>query len=348
MAPDSLLAGWTVTAPEPSEHLDAGAPPSLSVVIPYYGGEHVIRDAVQSALDQTLKPDEIVICDDGSPDDLQAALGALCAEVRIVRQENGGIAAAMNTAARAATGEVLVQLDQDDAFMPRRLEAIAATLAARPDIEIVATDALIEQDGERVINLAAVSPFSAVDQRTAILERCFLLWPAIRRSSLLAVGGYDESFTVMQDWECFIRLVLAGAATAFVHEPLYRWRLTPGSSSSLDRVANVQALVRMTSKTLAGAKLDPDERATAESLLASRRDWLARERARQAIQMRARDARRRSLSLLLDRGCDRATRAKAAVGLLSPGLARSLMRRRRTRADPAVEALAQRGFRWPD
>ncbi len=344
MTPDSLVAGWTVTAPDPTRQLQPQTPPSLSVVIPYYRGEHVIADAVRSVLEQTLKAHEIVICDDGSPDDLEAALGPLCAEVKILRQENGGIAAAMNAAARAASGDFLVQLDQDDAFLPRRLEAIAATLAARPDVEIVASDAFIEQDGARVTRLAAIIPFADVDQRGAILRRCFFLWPAIRRSSLLAVGGYDESFQVMQDWECFIRLVLAGGAAAFIGEPLYRWRLTPGSRSSLDRVANVEALVRMTSKTLTSAELGPAERATAESLLASRRQWLAREQARHALETHAPDARRRSLGLLRGSGFDRATRAKAVVALLSPRLARGFIARRRAQADPAIEALTQRGF----
>ena len=75
--------------------------------------------------------------------------------------------------------------------------------------------------------LGAVQPFRAENQRTSIIEGCFILWPAIRRSRLLAIGGYDESFPVMQDWECFIRLVLDGAKVAYVPETLYRWRLTP-------------------------------------------------------------------------------------------------------------------------
>ena len=81
---------------------------------------------MQSALDQTLKPEEIVICDDGSPDDLEGALGPLRRAVNIVRKENGGFASAMNFAVAAAKGEFVVQLDSDDLFQPRRLEAIAA------------------------------------------------------------------------------------------------------------------------------------------------------------------------------------------------------------------------------
>ena len=73
-----------------------------------------------------------MICDDGSPDDLDAALGELRERVVVVRQHNGGIAAAMNATTRAARGEFVVQLDQDDAFLPGRLEAIAAVLRRSP------------------------------------------------------------------------------------------------------------------------------------------------------------------------------------------------------------------------
>ena len=137
-----------------------------------------------------------------------------------------------------------------------------------------------------------------------------------------------------------------GAPVGYVHEPLYRWRMTPGSRSSRDRVANVEAIERMLVKLLDGASLRDSERARAQALLAQRRRWLARERARQAVENRSAGARGLSLGLLAGRGFDRATRAKAAVTVFSPALARRFLERRSEQADPAREALAQRGFHW--
>ncbi|MCW3031898.1 MAG: hypothetical protein QOK19_2784 [Solirubrobacteraceae bacterium] len=342
------IGSWRVTAPAPSATAAEGTAgrPTLSVVIPYYRGEATIADAVRSVLEQTVKPLEIVVCDDGSPDDLDAGLGSLREAVRVIRQRNGGISAAMNALTATSRGDYVVQLDQDDAFTPRRLEAITDVLGARPDIDVVATDAVIELAGEPVATLEQVHPFAAADQRAVLLTTCTFMWPAVRRAVLQTSGGYDESFPVMQDWECFLRLVLGGAPMAFVHEPLYRWRLTPGSRSSRDRVENVQAVLRMTEKVCSVCPLEPSERALGESLLASRRRWLARERARHALQERASGARAGSLKLLFGRDFDRATRAKALVAVLSPALARRFLERRRDKTDPAVEALAQRGFRW--
>ncbi|HTA33815.1 MAG TPA: glycosyltransferase family A protein [Solirubrobacteraceae bacterium] len=347
MSPELQLGPLRVSAPaSTASPASAGGEPSLSVVIPYYRGAAVIAEAVESVLAQTLAPLEIVICDDGSPDDLDAALGGLRERVVVVRQENGGIASAMNATTRAARGEFVVQLDQDDAFLPGRLEAIAAVLRARPDLDIVATDAIVEMQGREIVTLEAISRYEDGDQRAAMLRTCSFLWPAIRRSRLLAAGGYDESFAVMQDWECFARLVLGGALVAYVHAPLYRWRMTPGSRSSRDRVANVEAIERMLVKLLAGSSLRDSERARAQALLSQRRRWLARERARQAVENRSPSARRLSLGLAAGRGFDNATRAKAAVTVLSPALARRFLERRAEQADPAREALAQRGFHW--
>jgi glycosyltransferase involved in cell wall biosynthesis len=315
---------------------------SLSVVIPYYKGAGSIAEAVGSVLDQTLPAAEIVIVDDGSPDDLEAALGSLRDRVRIVGKENGGISSAMNAATEAAEGEWIVQLDQDDAFLPGRLEAIAAAARAHPEADIVATGARIEFEG-RLVRTLAVPSYPPEEQRLAIIGDCYFLWPAVRRARLLAVGGYDTEFAVMQDWECFIRLVLDGALTAVVDEPLYRWRLTPNSRSSADALENADALVRLMEKTLRRPDLGESEREAVERALKAQRMRVALERANHAVRSAGPEARRHSLAIARDGDFLASTRAKAALAVASPALARWLAAQR-SRLDPGGEALAARGF----
>ena len=69
MTPELDIAGWPVNVPEPTAAVTPAEPPRLSVMITYYRGQDVIADAVRSVLEQTVQPYEIVICDDGSPDD---------------------------------------------------------------------------------------------------------------------------------------------------------------------------------------------------------------------------------------------------------------------------------------
>ncbi len=319
--------------------------PTLSVFIPYFRGADVIYHAIESVVTQTLAPDEIVICDDGSPDNLEAALGSLLPRVRIVRKQNGGVGSAMKAASEAASGEFVVQLDQDDVFEPERLEAIAAMVAARPDVDVIATDALIEFNGEPLATFNQEVPFRDEDQRLAILSNCFFTWPAIRRSRLLAVGGYDATFKCIADWDCHIRLVLGGAIVAYIDRPLYRWRLSPGSLLS-DGGALDRELIRALNTALASDELNSAERAVAKASIAARHRDIQRLEARSAIEYKRRGARRRSLRLVLGRGFSPPTRAKAAIAVVSPALARRFLARRADR-DPAGEALASRLLRRP-
>jgi Glycosyl transferase family 2 len=298
--------------------------PTISVVIAYYNRADVVAEAVSSALDQTLPADEIVICDDGSQDDLLGALGPLADRVVVVRQENGGPGSALNAAIARAEGEFVAQLDSDDVFLPGRLEAISDAIVARPDIDVVATDAVTELDGTPVSRYGVSNPFEVERQRLEILRRCFFAWPAIRRSRVLEVGGFDDRYYHASDWECFIRLILSGSEVAFVDEPLYRWRLSIGSvTSSGAKTAAEEAT--FLERTRATHELGSEERAAVdEAIRAIRRRGLLLG-AKEALSDGRPDARRRALDLLLARGIALPTRAKAGVAALSPRLARRLL-----------------------
>ncbi len=345
MSKELEIDGWPVDVPPPAAPLAPAAAPRLSVLIAYYGGEDTVAEAVRSLLAQTVAPHEIIVCDDGSPDDVDAGLGELRGQVQLLRKPNGGTGSALNAAARAASGDYVLPLDVDDVFEPRRLEAISAVLTARPDVDIVATDALIERDGETVTTMDRVNPYPRSGHRVAMLRTCTFLWPCVRRSTLLDAGGLDESLKAIEDWDCWLRLVLSGAVVAYIREPLYRWRLTPGSRSSISRVAHFEDQVRLTEKALDEGWLDAEETGLADALLQARQRGLARELARDAVETGEGGARGRSLPLLTGPGYDRATRAKAAITVLSPALASRFLERRREATDQAELELAMRGFR---
>ena len=130
----------------------------------------------------------------------------------LLRQENGGEAAAKTAAARAARGEFVAFLDADDVYLPERLEALAELATARPDLDVLTTDAIVEVDGEAVRRCYEESwTFEVDDQRGAILERNFVFGlAAVRRELLLAAGGFDRSLRHATDWDLWLRLILAG------------------------------------------------------------------------------------------------------------------------------------------
>ena len=111
------------TTPRSSGSITAEAPgscspsPLVSVIIPCYRQAHFLADALRSAVAQTHRPLEIIVVDDGSPDDV-AAVTAQFPTVRLVRQPNRGLAAARNAGLRASSGDYVAFLDDDDTFFP--------------------------------------------------------------------------------------------------------------------------------------------------------------------------------------------------------------------------------------
>ena len=279
-----------------------------------------------SALAQTVAPLEVIVVDDGSSDDLE---GALPSSDRIVllQQQHRGVAMARNTAVAAASGDFVAILDADDIYLPERLEALGTLAAERPDLDIVTSDASYESDGEVLGRFDEETPFALADQRSAILERCFCPWPAIRRSRLLAVGGFDESLVTGSDWECLIRLILAGCSAGLVDEPLYRYRLREASLTS-GRVSKLRDRVRFLESTAARPGLRPLERyALAHSLAAQRRSLLLAE-AESSLRERRPDARRRALRVARTRGVRLGTRLGAFAYVLAPRIAAGMLERR--------------------
>ena len=287
------------------------------MIIAAYQAARTIGDAVDSVLAQTLPADEIVICDDGSTDDLEAALAPYGDRLVLIRKENGGVASALNAAARAARSEIVVELDSDDAFAPERLEAIAALAVARPDLDVIATDAVIELDGRPVGTYKAIHGFEVGDQRAGILRGCYFGWPAIRRSRLLAVGGFDESLRIASDWECWIKLILSGSLVGLVDRPLYRYRIGHESVSA-DEARTARDTAVMLEKVLEGSTLTPDESEIVREGIELNAQRAAILGAKEALVAGRADARGLARSIVTGTGFSLPTRAKAALVAFAP------------------------------
>lgn len=94
----------------------------VSVIIPFYNGVDWLHDAVQSVLEQTYKNFEIIVVNDGSPENIESFLSKY-GELIIYRyKENGGPASARNLALKIATGDYIAFLDSDDEWLPLKTE----------------------------------------------------------------------------------------------------------------------------------------------------------------------------------------------------------------------------------
>ena len=294
--------------------------PSFAIVITAYEAAGTIAAAVDSALTQTRPAEELIVVDDGSRDDLAAALAPFGEKVKLVRKENGGGASARNAGVAAAASEFMAILDADDVFAPRRLEAIAALAEREPDLDLIATDARFVIDGEPKGTFLEHNPFPAEDQREAIFRSCFPGgWPAVRITALRAAGGFDEQMRIAYDWDTWLRMILAGSKVGMVPEPLYDYTLHGGSLAS-GRVASLRERVTLLEKAAGNPNLRPDERPALERSLAGYREQVARGEIEAALY----GGGERSELTALTRSHDLSWRIRglAAAARLAPPLAR--------------------------
>jgi glycosyltransferase involved in cell wall biosynthesis len=324
--------GRRLLAPRPVGSKSRGKVPTFSAIIAAYQASEFIADAIESLLAQTLQPAEIIVCDDGSTDALDAALTPYGDRIMLLRKENGGEASAKNMAALAASGEFVAILDADDVYSPERLEALADLSVQRPDLDILTTDCFVVASGRVIRNCYdAGYRFEIGDQRRGILERNFV-GPglmAVRRDALLAVGAFDEAFRHATDWDCWIRMIFAGSRAGLVDEPLAEHRVRATSLAS-DRPRQLQAYVAVLAKAAVRSDLTVEERAVLSRSLAAQRRRLAFRQAENALIEARPDARRLALEIALDGGFPYRTRLRAALAAAVPSLAgRRLARGRR-------------------
>jgi starch synthase len=319
----------------------SGPVPTFSVIVAAYQRASTIAESVASALDQVPPPLEVVVCDDGSTDDIVGALAPFGDRVRLVRSDHGGEASAKNVAWRAARGDFVVILDADDIYLPGRLAALGALAAARPDLDILTTDALLERDGRRLPrSYYDRYAFEVDDQRAAILQRNFVFGlVAIRRSRLVEEGGFDERIRHAADWECWIRLVLGGSRVGLVRRPLAVYRLHEASMSA-DTVAMSRGVMATLRTTLDRDDLAPHERALVERRLEREAHRLEVDQLLRALERRDPGVRRLAMALARS-PWPAGTRVRAAAAWLAPrpvGWLARHQRARRARADADVEA----------
>jgi len=205
--------------------------PSVSVVIPTYNASAFICAAIESVIQQTLPPLEIIVIDDGSTDDTRERLRVYGQRIRYYFQENQGIGAARNIGISAAHGNWIALLDADDLWHPRKLESQCAAIAQNPDVALIGTEAfLIDCDGIKVGG--AHSEKTGLEAERISFRR-FLQAPVfcpsssmIRRTCLEAVGGFSTQVQGNEDllmfWtiaEAFPTLKLRAALTGYRRHP---------------------------------------------------------------------------------------------------------------------------------
>ncbi len=181
--------------------------PLVSVIIPTFNRGWVIREAIDSVLNQTFGSFELIVVDDGSTDNTLDILAAYQDLITLIRQRNRGVSAARNRGVDSASGRFVAFLDSDDLWLPQKLNRQIEFFDSNPDALICQTEETWFRDGVRVnpgkrhrkvsgmifgpsLHLCLVSPSAVM----------------IKRSLFDEVGFFDESLPACEDYDMWLRV----------------------------------------------------------------------------------------------------------------------------------------------
>ncbi len=180
--------------------------PLVSVIIPCYNGEAFLKEAIESALEQSYPWVEVIVVDDGSTDSSSEIAQQL--PVRYIRQPNRGLTASRNLGVCESRGSYIVFLDADDRLKPDAIETGLRVLAGRPECAMAVGDHLfVSEDGSHLAN--SRKEYLAASHYEALLRSNFIEMISsvlFRRRALDEVGGFNTDLRVAEDYELYLRI----------------------------------------------------------------------------------------------------------------------------------------------
>jgi len=181
--------------------------PLVSVIIPTYNRAWIVKEAIDSVLEQNFHDYELIVVDDGSVDNTPTILKAYAKKIRVLRQPNQGVSAARNRGIAAASGRLVSFLDSDDLWLPGKLSAQVKFFNDHPEAVINQTQERWIRNGVRVNPKNRHHKFSGM-----IFERSLalcLVSPSavmIKKSLFNTVGIFDENLPACEDYDLWLRI----------------------------------------------------------------------------------------------------------------------------------------------
>jgi GT2 family glycosyltransferase len=205
----------------------------ISLVMPVHNPERAwLEAAIASVLEQAYPHLELCIADDASTaPHVRVVIDAAVADARVrvvYRDQQGGIAAASNSALALATGEFVGFIDNDDVLRSHALYSMAAHLREHPDADVVYSD----EDKllpEGSLGAPTFKPDFSPDRLLA--ENYINHFTVVRRTLVNDVGGFREGFDGSQDHDLMLRVTERATHVGHVADVLYAWRMVAGSTA---------------------------------------------------------------------------------------------------------------------
>jgi glycosyltransferase involved in cell wall biosynthesis len=220
-------------------------PPGISLIIPVYNAGLYLREAIDSALNQTCKPRQIIVVDDGSTDDSREIARNYGSAITVIPQLNAGSSIARNRGVAEADQPMITFLDADDRLAPDKLERQLQALSDRPDA---------------MLCLCRVCDFWSpeippIARRTQKLVPEFRPGQAstwmVRREVFQRIGSFNTSpdFRFGEGSELYTRIDCAGLEVVRISDALAERRLH-ASNKTTDSKAHMDGIMALMHRRL--------------------------------------------------------------------------------------------------
>ena len=193
---------------------------NISVVIPSYNRKEFLKRSIDSAINQTKKPFEIIVVDDGSTDGTETMIKSDYDFVKFIKQKNKGVSAARNIGIEVSIGEWICFLDSDDEWKKDKLEKQIIAMKSNPGYKFFHCNEIWIKNGIRInqkkkhkkyggdifdkcLDMCRISPSSVMIDKTVFDE----------------VGNFNENLVVCEDYELWLR-ICDKYRVFFIDEPL--------------------------------------------------------------------------------------------------------------------------------
>ena len=220
----------------------------ISIIVPVYRVELYLDECISSLVDQTYRNLEIILVDDGSPDNCPAMCDAWAerdSRIKVIHKKNGGVSEARNAGLSSSTGEWLVFIDSDDVVSKYLVEALYKEHTGSGCL--VVTD-FIRFEGKIPPDDTKPSSVQSIESKALVQARGgYYVWGALYNRSLInhLALRFDESLSNLEDvmWNgIYLRYV---NSVRCIKTPLYYYRVNPASitSSCIDRKWQVSSWI---------------------------------------------------------------------------------------------------------
>lgn len=249
----------------------------VSVIIPTYNSPRFLIEALESVINQTYRDLEVIIVDDGSTDNTPVVLLPYLEKhknIRCIYQENKGTAAARNTGIKSSSGEYIAFLDHDDIWLPLKSELQVRVLDENPLVGLVYCRFHYFYEGEGILAESHDREWRRGELFEQFLERNYIPTASlvmVRRSCFDKAGDFDESLSIVDDYDFYIRIA-RNYKIEYVDRSLVYWRRHVHSASKVTEKL-IHNRIAMREKILKNQILNDWQRSIVSQLL--KRDYFA-------------------------------------------------------------------------